>query len=151
MSADSQKGRHLWDWHNTMVTVDRWGGTDEENTWFLMGLLRCLEQKPAWVHFLNLFSSTENAARMNRLRMAYWIRLRIVVEWIATKDRENEEKNKRTKKERDENHNSFVMFLIMKMKWFELFILDMKNNIFVYLIIFTLYNRIRIVLLWFLL
>lgn len=136
MSADSQKGRHLWDWHNTMVTVDRWGSTDEENTWFLMGLLRCLEQKPAWVHFLNLFSSTENAARMNRLRMAYWIRLCIVVDWIATKDRENEEKNKRTKKERDENHNSFVNYLLMKMKWFELFVL------------FFEYEKLYILLIW---
>ena len=136
MSADSQKGRHLWDWHNTMVTVDRWDGTDEENTWFLMGLLRCLEQKPAWVHFLNLFSSTENAARMNRLRMAYWIRLCIVVDWIATKDRENEEKNKRTKKERDENHNSFVNYLLMKMKWFELFVL------------FFEYEKLYILLIW---
>lgn len=136
MSADSQKGRHLWDWHNTMVTVDRWGGTGEENTWFLTGLLRCLEQKPAWVHFLNLFSSTENAARMNRLRMAYWIRLCIVVDWIATKDRENEEKNKRTKKERDENHNSFVNYLLMKMKWFELFVL------------FFEYEKLYILLIW---
>lgn len=137
MSADSQKGRHLWDWHNTMVTVDRWGGTDEENTWFLMGLLRCLEQKPAWVHFLNLFSSTENAARMNRLRMAYWIRLCIVVDWIATKDRENEEKNKRTKKKKkDENHNSFVNYLLMKMKWFELFVL------------FFEYEKLYILLIW---
>ena len=136
MSADSQKGRHLWDWHNTMVTVDRWGSTDEENTWFLMVLLRCLEQKPAWVHFLNLFSSTENAARMNRLRMAYWIRLCIVVDWIATKDRENEEKNKRTKKERDENHNSFVNYLLMKMKWFELFVL------------FFEYEKLYILLIW---
>ena len=132
MSADSQKGRHLWDWHNTMVTVDRWGGTDEENTWFLTGLLRCLEQKPAWVHFLNLFSSTENAARMNRLRMAYWIRLCIVVEWIATKDRENEEKNKRTKKERDEI--TILLLIIYWWKWNDLNYsfcsLSMKNCIF---------------------